>query len=46
MRQPLPVVGKTQASSVIPVVRSRMGASFTVTQSFTPSKSRALPNFP
>ena len=39
-------VGKTQASIVMPVVKSRSLASFTVTQSFTPSKVSALPNFP
>ena len=38
--------GNTHASSVMPVVRSSDGASATVTQSLTPSKDRALPNFP
>ena len=39
-------VGKTHASSVIPVVRSSALASATVTQSLTPSNDRALPNLP
>ena len=39
----LVVVGKTQASIVMPVVRSRSLASATVTQSLTPSNESALP---
>ena len=47
VRQLLPSpVGRTHASSVIPVVRSRLLASATVTRSLTPSKVSALPNFP
>ena len=39
-------VGCTQASSVIPVVRSRAAVSVTVTQSLTPSNESAPPFFP
>ena len=39
-------VGLTQASSVIPFVRSRLFASATVTQSFTPSNDSAPPDWP
>ena len=39
-------VGYTQASRVIPLVRSNESASFTVTQLVVPLKLRALPNFP
>src|ERR687888_506106 len=39
-------VGRTQASIVMPVVRSSTSASATVTQSLTPSKLRAPPNLP
>src|SRR5438093_9378728 len=44
--QPLIAVGDTQASSVMPVVRSREAASATVTQLLTPPNDRALPYFP
>src|SRR3954451_15162282 len=47
VRHALPTaVGRTQPSSVMPVVRSRESASATVTQSLTPSKLRAPPNLP
>src|SRR5436305_7609598 len=39
-------VGKTHASSVIPVVKSRELESLIVTQSLTPLNDRALPNLP
>ena len=39
-------VGYTQASSVMPVVRSSDAESLMVTQSLTPSKERALPKRP
>ena len=38
--------GLTQASSVMPVVRSSTFASLTVTRSFVPSKFRAAPYRP
>ncbi len=44
--QALSAVGLTQASSVMAAVRSSESASGTLTQSFTPSKERALPNLP
>src|SRR5262245_20633724 len=46
--QPLIAVGRTHASSVMPVERSSglLVVSVTVTQSFTPSNDRALPNLP
>src|SRR5918995_1770857 len=44
--QALIVERLTHASRVMAVVRSREGASATVTQSFTPSNDRALPNLP
>src|SRR5687767_2817452 len=40
------VVGYTHASSVIPFVRSRPGASLTVTMSFVPSNVNAEPKRP
>src|SRR4051812_1525024 len=47
VRHALPTaVGRTQPSSVMPVVRSRESASATVTQSLTPSKLSAPPNLP
>ena len=47
VRQALsPRVGRTQASRVMPVFRSSVAASATVTQSLTPSKLSALPFFP
>ena len=47
VRQRDPIaVGRTQASSVMPVVRSSESASATVTQSLTPSKLSAPPNLP
>ena len=46
VRQPLSVVGLTQADSVMPVVRSSAFASATVTRSLVPSKLRAPPNRP
>src|SRR3954451_12875682 len=47
VRQALPTaVGRTQPSSVMPVVRSSESASGTVTQSLMPSKLSAPPNFP
>ena len=39
-------VGRTHASSVMPVVRSRSAASATVTMSFVPSKLSAPPFLP
>ena len=39
-------VGLTQASSVIPLVRSREFESFTLTRALVPLKKRALPNLP
>ena len=45
-RTPLVVVGKTQASRVMAVVRLSRLVALTVTQSFTPSKASALPNLP
>lgn len=39
-------MGKTQASSVIPVVRLSEAESLTVTRAFEPLKERALPNLP
>ena len=39
-------VGRTQPSSVMPVVRSSESASATVTQSLMPSKLSAPPNLP
>src|SRR5688572_25423739 len=46
VRQPAIAVGRTQASTVIPVVRSSVARSATVTQSLTPSNDRALPLCP
>src|SRR5918995_5151763 len=43
VRQPPAVLGLTQPSSVMPVVRSSEGASATVTQSLIPSKLSAPP---
>src|SRR5712692_5772764 len=42
---PVAVVGYTHASSVIPLVRSKVVESFTVTK-LDPLKERALPNLP
>jgi hypothetical protein len=44
--QPLMAEGRTHASTVMPVVRSREAASATVTQSLTPSNDRAPPYLP
>ena len=41
MRQSAGAPGRTQASSVIPVVRSSEALSATLTQSFAPSKDSA-----
>src|SRR3954447_1497537 len=46
VRQALTVVGRTQASSVIPLVRSSEFASATVTRLFDPLKESAPPNLP
>src|SRR3954453_19478257 len=47
VRHPVPTaVGRTQPSSVMPVVRSSESASATVTQSLMPSKLSAPPNLP
>src|SRR5438105_1886394 len=46
VRQPLTEVGLTHASSVMPLVSRRPGASFTVTQALVPLKERAPPNLP
>src|SRR5882672_412179 len=43
---PLSAVGYSQASSVMPVVRSKSGASLIVTQLFMPLKDRAVPALP
>src|SRR5688572_29898252 len=45
-RTPLVVVGNTQASRVMPVVRLSRGVEETVTQSLKPSKLSAFPNLP
>ena len=45
-RQPDDTAGRIQASSVIPVVRSRDAESLTVTRAFAPLKTSALPYFP
>src|SRR6478672_1086722 len=44
--QPVSVVGLTQASRVMPVVRSRRLLSATVTQLLVPLNIRAPPNLP
>src|SRR5262245_18489923 len=44
--QPRGMTGFTQASTVIPVVKFRLGALFTVTQLLTPSNERAPPKRP
>ena len=46
VRQAVFLVGSTHASSVMPVVRRRSGASAIVTQSFLPSNFSALPCLP
>jgi hypothetical protein len=46
VRQPPFAVGYTQASIVIPVVRSSVAASATVTRSLTPSNESAFPKRP
>jgi anti-anti-sigma regulatory factor len=45
-RQFVATAGLTQASSVIPVVRSRLAASFIVTQLLLPFNDNAAPYFP
>ena len=46
VRQVLFAVGRIQASSVIPVVRSSDALSAMVTMSLTPSKASAPPDLP
>src|SRR5438552_1252138 len=46
LRHPLSAVGFTHASTVMPVVRSSAGESGIDTESLTPSKESARPNFP
>ena len=46
VRQVLFAVGRIQASSVIPVVRSSDALSAMVTRSLTPSKASAPPDLP
>src|SRR4051794_22852219 len=46
VRQPVPEVGRTHASSVMPVVRWSAAASATVTQALVPLKDSAAPYFP
>src|SRR6266536_1558726 len=46
VRQPFAVDGFTHASNVMPVVRSKLAESFTVTQLLAPLKDKALPKRP
>src|SRR4051812_36854779 len=46
VRHPLALAGLTQASSVIPLVRSRLAESFTVIQLLVPLNDSALPYLP
>jgi hypothetical protein len=47
VRQAVPSVeGFTQASSVMPVLKSKLAESFTVTQLLVPLNDNALPNLP
>src|SRR2546423_13382623 len=45
-RQLVTLLGFTQPSSVMPLVRCRRALSLTVTQALVPLKDRALPNLP